>query len=117
MEKADGRQVALVAGGGFSSLLHIEHIGGRVPTPDVGQLLQMVFLRKQFTEPLHGLVIPLLSAETALSVVLGGFVQLGNESLVDTGISRFYCHSIAPYFTNNVQMGIVCLLLQAGVSA
>lgn len=65
---------------------------------DVRQLLQTIFLRKEFSEPLHGLIVPLLGTEAALAVVSGSLVQLSDEGLIDAGISRFYCHSIAPYF-------------------
>ena len=98
VKEADGRQVGLDGGGGFLPLLHIENVGSQVLAVDVGQLLQTIFLRKKFAEPLHGLVVPLLGAETTLAVVPGGLVQLSDESLIDTRISRFYCYSIAPYF-------------------
>ena len=84
---------------------------------DVSQLLKAILLREEFAEPLHGLVIPLLGAEASLAVVPGGLVQLSDEGLVDSKILRFYCHSIAPYFTDDVQMGIVCPVAQAAVSA
>lgn len=117
MEETDRRQIGLDGGGRFSLLLHIEDVGGQVFAVDVRQLLQTIFLRKEFAEPLHGLVISLLGAEAALSIVPGNLVQLGGKGLVDTGILRFYCHSIAPYFTDDVQMGIVCPVAQAAVSA
>lgn len=44
MEKADGRQISLDSGGGFSPLLHIEDVGSQMLAVDVGQLLQTVFL-------------------------------------------------------------------------
>ena len=44
VEKADGRQISLDGGGGFSPLLHIEHIGGQVLAVDIRQLLQSVLL-------------------------------------------------------------------------
>lgn len=53
---------------------------------EIGQLMQPVFLRKKFAEPMHGLVVPLLGTKTTLSIVPGDFVQLCDEGLIDSGI-------------------------------
>ena len=59
---------------------------------DVGQLLKVKLVRQKCAEPLAGLVVPCLSLETALSVVPGQLVQLGNQSAVCTQLDDFLCH-------------------------
>lgn len=78
MEKADGRQIGLDGGGGLIPFLHIEHVGGEVLATDVGQFLQAIVVRQEPAKPFHGLIVSLLGAETALTVVPGGLVQLDN---------------------------------------
>ena len=51
---------------------------------DVLQLLEMIVGSKVSAEPLARLVVAILRAKAALPVVPRQFVQLGNESVVNT---------------------------------
>jgi len=86
MEKADGCQVCFNRAGRLAVFLHFHHIGSQVFSMNVGQLLQVVVIRKKSAEALHGLIIPLLGAEAALTVVAGHLVQLGDEGVVEARI-------------------------------
>jgi len=80
---------------------------------DVLQLLQMVVGGKVSAEPFDRLVVAILRAEAALSVVASQLVQLGNEGVVNA-----FCGHIekAPYIQNNVQMGALHPLARRAVS-
>ena len=47
---------------------------------DIGQLLEMVLICQIGAEALHGLIVPILSTEAALSVMPCQFIQLAYKS-------------------------------------
>ena len=92
MEKADGGEVGLDGAGRFIILLHPENIGGQMLAADIGQLLETIFVGQICAEPLHGLIVPVLGAEAALTVMPCQFVQLADKSQKDTLVLNFHCH-------------------------
>ena len=80
---------------------------------DVLQLLQMVVGGEVGSEPLDRLIVAILRAEAALSVVAGQLVQLGNEGVVNA-----FCGHIkkAPCNRSRVQMDALHPLARRAVS-
>ena len=78
VEKADGEEVGLDGAGGLALLLQIEDVAYQMLAADVLQLLQMVVGGEVGAEPLDRLVVAILRAKAALSVVPRQLIQLGN---------------------------------------
>ena len=80
---------------------------------DVLQLLQVVVDSEVGAEPLDRLIVAILRAEAALTVVARQLVQLGNEGVVNA-----FCSHIekAPYIQNCVQLGALHPLARRAVS-
>jgi hypothetical protein len=83
VEKADGGEVGLDGAGGLALRLQIEDVAHQMLAADVLQLLQVVVGGEVGAESLDRLIVAILRAEAALSVVASQLVQLGNEGLVD----------------------------------
>ena len=113
MEKANGGEVSLDGAGGFALLLQIEDIAHQMLAADVLQLLQVVVGGEVGAEPLDRLIVAILRAEAALTVVAGQLVQLGNEGVVNTICSHI---EKAPYIQNCVQMGALYPLARRAIS-
>lgn len=113
MEKADGGEVGLDGAGRLALLLQIEDVAHQMLAADVLQLLQMVVGGELGTEPFDRLIVAVLRAEAALSVVPCQLVQLGNESNVNT-----FCGHIkkAPCSRSRVQMDALHPLARRAVS-
>ena len=94
-------------------LLQIEDVAHQMLAADVLQLLQMVVGGEVSAEPFDRLIVAILRAEAALSVVPRQLVQLGNEGVVNT-----FCGHIekAPYIQNCVQLGALHPLARRAVS-
>ena len=84
MEEADGGEVGLDGAGRLALRLQIENIAHQMLAADVLQLLQMVVNSKIGAEPFDRLIVAILRAEAALSVVPRQLIQLGNEGVVNT---------------------------------
>ena len=113
MEEADGGKVGFDGVGGLALRLQIENVAHQMLAADVLQLLQMVVGGKVGAETPDRLVVAILRAEAALTVVPGHLVQLGNEGVVNA-----FCGHIekAPYIQNYVQMGALHLLARRAIS-
>ena len=83
VEKADGGKVGFDGAGGLALLLQIENVAYQMLAADVLQLLQMVAGGEVGAETLDRLVVAILRAKAALSVVASQLVQLGNEGVVN----------------------------------
>ena len=84
MEKANGGKVSLNGAGGLALLLQIENVAHQMLAADVLQLLEMVVGGEIGAEALDRLIVAILRAEAALTVVPGQLIQLGNEGVVNT---------------------------------
>ena len=113
MEKSDGGEVGFDGAGRLALLLQIEDVAHQMLAADVLQLLQMVVDSEVGAETLDRLIVAILRAEAALSVVPCQLVQLGNEGVVNA-----FCGHIekAPYIQNNVQMGALHPLARRAIS-
>lgn len=83
VEKSNGGEVGLDGAGGLALRLQIEDVAHQMLAADVLQLLQVVVGGEVGAESLDRLIVAILRAEAALSVVASQLVQLGNEGLVD----------------------------------
>ena len=92
MEEANGRQIGLDGGRRFTLGLQFGNIGVQVFGRDIGQLLQMILFGQKTAKALHGFVVPLFGAVTALPVVMGQLVQLGNEGVVNPLVVDLHGH-------------------------
>ena len=113
MEKADGGKVGLDGVGGLALRLQIENVAYQMLAADVLQLLEMVVGGEVGAEPFDCLVVAILRAEAALSVVPRQLVQLGNEGVVNA-----FCGHIkkAPCNQSYVQMDALHPLARRAVS-
>ena len=113
VEKADGGEVGLDGAGGLALRLQIEDIAHQMLAADVLQLLQMIVGGEVGAEPLDRLIVAILRAEAALSVVPRQLVQLGNEGVVNA-----FCGHIEKFPCNHscVQTGALHPLARSVVS-
>ena len=113
MEKANGGKVCLNGAGRLALLLQIEDIAHQMLTADIFQPLQAVAGGEVGAETLDRLIVAILRAEAALSVVPRQLVQLGNEGVVNA-----FCGHIekAPYIQNCVQLGALHPLARRAIS-
>ena len=59
---------------------------------DIGQLLEMILISQIGAKTLHGLIIPILRAEAALTIVPCQLIQLADKSQKDTFVLNFHSH-------------------------
>ena len=113
MEKANGGEVGLDGAGGLALLLQIENIAHQMLAADVLQLLEMVVGGEVGAETLDRLIVAILRAEAALSVMPRQLVQLGNEGVVNA-----FCSHIkkSPCNRSYVQMDVLHPLARRAVS-
>lgn len=113
VEKSDGREVGFDGAGRLALRLQIEDVAYQMLAADVLQLLQVVVDSEVGAEPLDRLIVAILRAEAALTVVARQLVQLGNEGVVNA-----FCSHIekAPYIQNCVQLGALHPLARRAVS-
>ena len=113
VEKADGGEVGFDGAGGLALRLQIKNIAYQMLAADVLQLLQVVVDSEVGAETLDRLIVAILRAEAALSVVPRQLVQLGNEGVVNT----FRGHiKKSPCNRSRVQMGAPPPLARRAVS-
>ena len=84
MEEANGGQIRFYGGSRLPMLLQIQHIANQVLAADIAQFLKVVLVSQVGTEPLERLVVAILGAETALTIMAGQFVQLTHQGQVET---------------------------------
>ena len=113
VEEADGGEVGLDGAGGFALLLQIENVAHQMLAADVLQLLEMVVGGEIGAEALDRLIVAILRAEAALTVVPRQLVQLGNEGMVNT-----FCGHIkkSPCNRSCVQMDALHPLARRAIS-
>ena len=113
VEKADGGEVGFDGAGRLALLLQIEDIAHQMLAADVLQLLQMVVSCEVGTEPFDRLIVAILRAEAALSVMPRQLVQLSNEGVVNA-----FCGHIkkSPCNRSCVQKGALHPLARRAVS-
>ena len=63
--------------------LQMHHIANKVLAADVAQFLKVVFVGQVAAEPLARLVVAILGAETALTIMAGQFVQLTHQGQIE----------------------------------
>ena len=80
-------------------LLQIQHIANQVLAADVAQFLKVVFVGQVAAEPLARLVVAILGAETALTIVAGQLVQLAHQNQVETLVLDGSCHIVKCSFS------------------
>ena len=99
MEEADGCQIRLYSGSRFPMLLQIQHIANKVLAADVAQFLKVVLVSQVGTEPLARLVVAILGAETALTIMAGQFAQLTHQGQIEALVLNGSCHMVKCSFS------------------
>lgn len=80
-------------------LLQIQNIANQVLAADIAQFLKVVLVSQVGTEPLERLVVAILGAETALTIVAGQLVQLAHQNQVETLVLDGSCHIVKCSFS------------------
>ena len=79
--------------------LQIQHIANKVFATDVAQFLKVVLVGQVAAEPLARLVVAILGAEAALTIVAGQFVQLAHQDQVEALVLNGSCHIVKCSFS------------------
>lgn len=74
-------------------------VANQVLAADVTQFLEVVLVSQIAAEPLARLVVALLGAETALTIVAGQLVQLAHQDQVEALVLNGSCHIIKCSFS------------------